>query len=382
MRTSTPTAALLSSLLSAAACTSSGQDPGGLGETGGGATTSTSAPDPDVPTTAANDPPASTTAATTTTSTGDDSTGASSLATTGTTGADTTGAAETTGAAGECGDGEIDPGETCDLGHGTNSDSGACTLQCETAKCGDGLLHVGKEQCDAGGDNNDATYGGCTTKCTLGPRCGDSSVNGPEECDLGAGNGTGDHTLDGVPCSNSCRHAGLLVFLSSATYTGGQLLGGYGADGRCQQLAVAAGLDNAQRFRAWISDDKSSPETRFGPPVDGLPYALPNGLRVADDREQLALSGPLTGITMTEQGAILYDARVWTDTTSAGTLLDKELDCSGWLSNSFEQKGRVGRSGVDKADFPAWQQWKNEGQWVDFNTLGCAHEYRLYCFET
>jgi fibro-slime domain-containing protein len=67
--------------------------------------------------------------------------------------------------------------------------------QC-TPKCGDGVVN-GTDSCDCGDGtmpvpatcseaNNDASYGGCTTKCTWGGYCGDGIVNGPEECDDGA----------------------------------------------------------------------------------------------------------------------------------------------------------------------------------------------------
>ena len=72
-----------------------------------------------------------------------------------------------------------------------------------TPHCGDGIATNG-EQCDCGdgtvpvpdgcsGPNNDNTYGGCTTKCTYGPFCGDGKVQtdngGKEQCDLGKDNG-------------------------------------------------------------------------------------------------------------------------------------------------------------------------------------------------
>jgi fibro-slime domain-containing protein len=67
--------------------------------------------------------------------------------------------------------------------------------------CGDGIT-VGDEECDCGsgtvavpagcsGPNSDSTYGGCTTKCTWGPFCGDGIVQAPQEqCDLGKLNGS------------------------------------------------------------------------------------------------------------------------------------------------------------------------------------------------
>lgn len=85
-------------------------------------------------------------------------------------------------------------------------------------KCGDGVAVAG-EECDCGisgssvpngcpGPNNDTAYGGCTTKCTWGPFCGDGAVqsppDGPEQCDLGKQNGA---ATDGQNrCSATCRN--------------------------------------------------------------------------------------------------------------------------------------------------------------------------------
>jgi len=330
-------------------------------------------PEPETPTTTQTEPPATTGAiepgttgeASTSTSTGEilDTTSAS------------------TGEPAKCGDGVLDPGEACDQGHAKNSDSGACSLQCQKAVCGDGLVWAGKEDCDNGSDNNDALYGGCKTNCRLGPHCGDGVLNGPEECDLAAKNGTGEHTLDGVPCSATCRHAGLVTFLSSVAYTGAQLGSAYGADNKCRALAEQAGLDNAKNFRAWISDQVSSPATRFSPAVPGVPYVLLNGLRVANDRQHLMQSGPIVGITLTETGEHLLDARVWTNTTPGGMLEDPLLECKTWSSDFITDKGRVGRSGVDKQDLAEWQAWKSQLQWTSYVTRTCDSPNRLYCFE-
>jgi fibro-slime domain-containing protein len=51
-------------------------------------------------------------------------------------------------------------------------------------RCGDGMA-TATEECDEGPNNNDTTYGGCTTMCKFGPFCGDGTKNGPEECDAG-----------------------------------------------------------------------------------------------------------------------------------------------------------------------------------------------------
>jgi fibro-slime domain-containing protein len=68
--------------------------------------------------------------------------------------------------------------------------------------CGDGVV-TGSEECDNGADNNDTTYGGCTTECRWGPFCGDGVVqgepDGPEQCDAGKDNGSGG------ACNIACK---------------------------------------------------------------------------------------------------------------------------------------------------------------------------------
>lgn len=80
---------------------------------------------------------------------------------------------------GGCGDGQVDSNEECDDGHYDISD--AC-VRCKKARCGDGQLWLGQEECERGGGmstpkcdellpelavyNPDARIG-CTSKCEL-----------------------------------------------------------------------------------------------------------------------------------------------------------------------------------------------------------------------
>ena len=53
-----------------------------------------------------------------------------------------------------CGNGRIDSGETCD--DGNTNDNDACTSACVPARCGDGVVQLGVEECDSF-DMNSAT---------------------------------------------------------------------------------------------------------------------------------------------------------------------------------------------------------------------------------
>lgn len=100
-----------------------------------------------------------------------------------------------------CGDGFVDPGETCD--DGTNDGRyGGCAADClsQGPYCGDGKLD-GPEQCDDG--VNDGAYGSCVHDCTASMgRCGDGFRNGPEVCDDGINDGGYNS------CSSDCLAKG------------------------------------------------------------------------------------------------------------------------------------------------------------------------------
>ena len=105
----------------------------------------------------------------------------------------------------DCPNGEIDPGEDCDLPD-LGPDGGrhlfSCDANCQSHYCGDGTLDAG-EDCD--GLNFAPQFGSlplkvCTSTCEV-TYCGDGDVNGPDElCDDG-------DTLNTDECSNTCTSA-------------------------------------------------------------------------------------------------------------------------------------------------------------------------------
>jgi hypothetical protein len=346
------------------------------------ATTSTGTTDAPTPTTASptssstGAPDVATTADTTTSST----TATTTTSSTSTTADDTTTTATTTPAdPADCGNAEIDPGETCDDGYLNNSDANACTLACQLNVCGDGLVHAGEEACDHGEDNNDTLYNGCTTACENGPTCNDGIRQDPEECDAGPANGTSESPPNGVPCSTGCRFSAKVTFLSSQAYAGGEIGGVEGAHLKCQALALQAGYDNATNFKAWISDAQWSPALGFT--KSDIPYVLPDGTRIADDWPDLIQNGPGNGIIRTETGMTQLDTWSWTGTAPSGIVLDSTQTCKSWTSSLALDKSRVGRTGVDP-DIPAeWMPWYDERQWSSAASLSCEYKNRLYCVE-
>ena len=94
-----------------------------------------------------------------------------------------------------CGNRRIDPGETCDDGNEDERDG--CLNTCQLARCGDGVLQLGVEGCDEGERNSDEPGALCRTSCQFGD-CGDGIVDPWEECDDGNQEGDDD-------CPAFCR---------------------------------------------------------------------------------------------------------------------------------------------------------------------------------
>ena len=96
-----------------------------------------------------------------------------------------------------CGDGVVQDGELCDDGNLVSTDE--CTEFCEPARCGDGFILAGLEECDDG-DRDDLN--GCTNQCTIAVAsiCGDGIVQRSEECDDG-------NDSDQDDCLTDCSRA-------------------------------------------------------------------------------------------------------------------------------------------------------------------------------
>ena len=106
-----------------------------------------------------------------------------------------------------CGNGKVDPGESCDDG-AANSPTGACTDDCLKAACGDDKVEAGVEECDPGPQSPTVTSPktndeDCNSGCKF-TRCGDGvlqdkpTTRSPEQCDDG-------NNVAGDGCSPTCQ---------------------------------------------------------------------------------------------------------------------------------------------------------------------------------
>lgn len=93
-----------------------------------------------------------------------------------------------------CGNGVVDPSETCDDGNNTGADG--CAANCALEYCGNNVTDPG-EACDDGNNNDDD---GCSANCASDESCGNGILDGGEVCD--DGNATPD---DG--CEADCSYS-------------------------------------------------------------------------------------------------------------------------------------------------------------------------------
>ena len=121
-----------------------------------------------------------------------------------------------------CGNGKLDPGETCDRAIAKGL-KGACPTSCPS----DGKV------CTA--DKLVGTLAGCTVKCVhqlLNPCCGDGKRAGAEQCDDG-------NLVDTDLCTNKCSWPGgpLLITEVVTTPTAGEMVEIFNPTGKSQPLA-------------------------------------------------------------------------------------------------------------------------------------------------
>jgi hypothetical protein len=148
----------------------------------------------------------------------------------------------------------------------------------------------------------------------------------------------------------------------------GEKVGVAAADAICQAEAWEYNLSG--EFKAWISDDYSSPDTRFS--KYGSPYELPSGTVVANNWQDLTDGTLIHVIGEEADGTQLpFGIDVWTNTFEDGTAANVSGQavndsCDNWLSTDAPT-GIYGEIG------PLFWSYKTTGS--------CSSYKRLYCFE-
>ncbi len=332
----------------------------------------------------------------------DDTTGSSSSGEDGSSSSTGVSGETTTIGEGKCGDAVRDEGEECDDGNEVDEDgcpSGA-KGSCAAAKCGDGIVYVGVEECD--GED------GCGESCEWMAECGNGAVEAGEACDDGndvdedacpsgaggckaeakCGDGYVWAEMEGCDdqngedldeCSNACA-APRWVFVTSNTGFNGNLGGIAGADASCQALASAASLPGT--YKAWLtgSDPNSAPAMRFGSEAftgwyrlrTNPPTGVAEGWADLTEANQMPASYLQSPIVIDENGVDIGNAGVWSNTAPDGSQDVPSEHCEDWGDIDNEKFGRIGRAKSTVVG----------GEWTAEDHRSCDGGARLYCFQT
>ena len=228
--------------------------------------------------------------------------------------------------------------------------------------CGDGAIDAG-EECDLGAEmNGDGLFSTCSEECMIQPACNDGIYTPSiEECDS-----SDPLFVEAAVCSDACTWKGVIVFVTSATYSGD--LGGLsGADARCQELAEEGGLVMSGQYHAWLSVGSDDAASRV-PLVDEAYYRL-DGEMIAKNSAQLLSGKLLHEFSITEMKAEIEPSRAWTNTAPDGSTESIDIDCQSFTSGE--------KADLSYAGFTS----KTDAKWTDVGIASyCNKKFRLYCF--
>lgn len=134
-------------------------------------------------------------------------------------------------------------------------------------------------------------------------------------------------------------------------------------DAICRTRAAGAGLNNPQRFKAWLSDSATAAVQRLT--SDG-PWFRLDGALVAENEADLTDGEPFTTINFTETGAYIgHYNRAWTGTDRNGSA--QADTCSDWSTSLSSVDGGSGRA----YDLSGWTSGRSD----------CGQQLHLYCLE-
>ena len=175
------------------------------------------------------------------------------------------------------------------------------------------------------------------------------------------------------PALPSHISAGKKAFITSrggsgnlSTWTGATGSGIAAGDAICQSLATAAGLANADKFKAWLSDSSTDAIDRFA--YNG-PWVRIDGVKIADNKSDLTDGLLFSPINQTEEGHYRTNYGVWTGTEKNGG--KSANNCNNWTSD--DSSGSLkGLRGV---------AYTADSYWTEAISNNCNTMQWLYCFE-
>ena len=151
-----------------------------------------------------------------------------------------------------------------------------------------------------------------------------------------------------------------MVFVSSQTWTAGELLTPLGGDSFCTTAGMAGGYFGGI-FRSWIAGETFDAHERL---FDQGPWQRTDGTPVFADEADID-NGPAVAITFDEFGSDIGTVQVWTGANADGTLHPD--NCSNWTVDTG--LGLTGSSGA------------TDGTWTASASVNCNTALHLYCFE-
>jgi hypothetical protein len=137
-------------------------------------------------------------------------------------------------------------------------------------------------------------------------------------------------------------------------------------DAICQARAAGARLANAQRFRAWLSDDATHAIDRI---ASNGPWVRLDGIKVANGKADLT-DGLLFGPVNVTDLKSYVDGGAWTGTSANG--IRTANTCANWSDGTSSTNASTGHTTANRTGpFDGWS---------DSNGL-CNQNLALYCLE-
>jgi hypothetical protein len=170
-----------------------------------------------------------------------------------------------------------------------------------------------------------------------------------------------------------------VVFVTSETIYGGFIGGVPGGDTMCNVLATASDHPRVagRKFKAWLSDDASSPSTTF---VHGTkPYVRPDGARIAADYAHLTSGNALDNAIELDESGRTQAGAVWSATSPSGQ--HDGATCSDW-QNAWASGGGAQGAITASAGTWTWDSTSSAPSDRSAATGDCGSvDSRIYCFE-